>query len=67
MGVPEIGTFHSVCVRLLRREITRTPFTKQFVIYDDSDQLWLIKSVLEKLDIDDKAFSPKGMQAGSIG
>jgi DNA helicase-2/ATP-dependent DNA helicase PcrA len=64
MGVPEIGTFHSVCVRLLRREVTRTPFTKQFVIYDDSDQLSLIKAVLEKLSIDDKAFSPKGMQAG---
>jgi DNA helicase-2/ATP-dependent DNA helicase PcrA len=63
LGVPEIGTFHSVCVRLLRREITRTPFTKQFVIYDDSDQLSLIKSCLEKLSIDDKQFSPKGMQA----
>ena len=64
LGVPEIGTFHSVCVRLLRRELERTPFTKQFVIYDDSDQLSLIKSALEKLNIDDKAFSPKGMQAG---
>jgi DNA helicase-2/ATP-dependent DNA helicase PcrA len=64
LGIPEIGTFHSVCVRILRREIERTPFTKQFVIYDDSDQLSLIKSVLEKLGIDDKAFSPKGMQAG---
>ena len=63
LGVPEIGTFHSVCVRLLRREIQYTPFTKQFVIYDDSDQLSLIKSALEKLSIDDKAFSPKGMQA----
>jgi DNA helicase II / ATP-dependent DNA helicase PcrA len=63
LGVPEIGTFHSVCVRLLRRELERTPFTKQFVIYDDSDQLSLIKSTLEKLSIDDKAFSPKGMQA----
>lgn len=63
LGVPEIGTFHSVCVRLLRREIERTPFTKQFVIYDDSDQLSLIKSAIEKLGIDDKQFSPKGMQA----
>jgi DNA helicase-2/ATP-dependent DNA helicase PcrA len=63
LGVPEIGTFHSVCVRLLRRELLSTPFTKQFVIYDDSDQLSLIKSVLEKLSIDDKAFSAKGMQA----
>jgi len=62
-GVPEIGTFHSVCVRLLRREMAATPFKKPFVIYDDSDQLSLIKSALEKLGIDDKSFSPKGMQA----
>jgi len=63
-GVPEIGTFHSVCVRLLRRELPFTPFTKPFVIYDDSDQLSLIKTALEKLKIDDKAFNPKAMQSG---
>jgi DNA helicase-2/ATP-dependent DNA helicase PcrA len=63
LGSPEIGTFHSVCVRLLRREMIRTPFTKPFVIYDDSDQLSLIKTVLEKLQINDKAFNPKAIQA----
>ncbi|OFZ23349.1 MAG: hypothetical protein A2X94_03755 [Bdellovibrionales bacterium GWB1_55_8] len=63
LGNPELGTFHSVCVRLLRRELGRTPFTKPFVIYDDSDQLSLIKRVQERLSIDDKAFSPKGIQA----
>jgi DNA helicase-2/ATP-dependent DNA helicase PcrA len=63
LGVPEIGTFHSVCVRLLRREMAATPFTQQFVIYDDSDQLSLVKSSMEKLGIDDKAFNPKGIQA----
>ncbi|MGK5084147.1 UvrD-helicase domain-containing protein [Bdellovibrionota bacterium FG-1] len=62
LGVPEIGTFHSVCVRLLRRELPNTPFTKPFVIYDDSDQLSLIKDVMSKLEIDEKAFSPKGVQ-----
>jgi DNA helicase-2/ATP-dependent DNA helicase PcrA len=62
LGSPEIGTFHSFCVRLLRRELLNTPFTKPFVIYDDSDQLSLIKSVLRKLNIDDKAFNPKAMQ-----
>ncbi len=45
LGTPEIGTFHSVCVRILRRESVRTPFTKPFVIYDDSDQLSLIKNI----------------------
>jgi DNA helicase-2/ATP-dependent DNA helicase PcrA len=63
-GIPEIGTFHAICVRLLRRELAATPFTKPFVIYDDSDQLSLVKRVVEKLGIDDKAFSPKAMQAG---
>ncbi|MCC7442142.1 MAG: UvrD-helicase domain-containing protein [Bdellovibrionales bacterium] len=60
---PEIGTFHSVCVRLLRREREFTPFTKPFVIYDDSDQLSLIKSVMKGLNIDDKMVNPKGVQA----
>jgi DNA helicase-2/ATP-dependent DNA helicase PcrA len=63
-GIPEIGTFHAICVRLLRRELAATPFTKPFVIYDDSDQLSLVKRVVEKLGIDEKAFSPKAMQAG---
>lgn len=64
LGIPEIGTFHAICVRILRRELAATPFTKPFVIYDDSDQLSLVKRVIEKLGIDDKAFSPKAMQAG---
>ncbi len=64
LGAPEIGTFHAICVRILRRELAATPFTKPFVIYDDSDQLSLVKRVVEKLGIDDKAFSPKAMQAG---
>lgn len=59
---PEIGTFHSVCVRLLRREMLHTPFTKPFVIYDDSDQLHLIKSVLTAFDLDEKKFNPKAIQ-----
>lgn len=62
-GAPEIGTFHAVCVRLLRREADRLPFTKPFVIYDDSDQLALIKETLRKLDIDPKALNPKAVHA----
>jgi DNA helicase-2/ATP-dependent DNA helicase PcrA len=60
---PEIGTFHSVCVRILRREMAFLPFTKPFVIYDDSDQLSLLKSVVQKLGLDEKTFSPKAFQA----
>ncbi|MFZ9595654.1 MAG: ATP-dependent helicase [Bdellovibrionia bacterium] len=63
LGSPEIGTFHSFCIRLLRRELPHTPFTRSFVIYDDSDQLSLIKSAMQKLSIDEKSFSPKAIQA----
>jgi DNA helicase-2/ATP-dependent DNA helicase PcrA len=62
LGQPEIGTFHSVCVRLLRRELARTPFTQPFTIYDDSDQLSLVKSAMSSLQIDDKTFNPKAIQ-----
>lgn len=62
LGLPEIGTFHSVCVRILRRELARLPFTQAFVIYDDSDQLSLIKSVMDKMGIDDQSVSPKSVQ-----
>lgn len=61
-GIPEIGTFHSVCVRLLRREISFTPFTKPFVIYDDSDQLSLVKAAMNTLGIDVQSFNPKAIQ-----
>lgn len=63
LGSPEIGTFHSVCIRILRREASRLPYTQAFVIYDDSDQLSLIKTAMKRLEIDDKAFNPKSLQA----
>src|SRR5262249_26905194 len=59
LGAPEIGTFHSVCVRLLRREMAHLPFTKPFVIYDDSDQLSLVKTAMDKLGVDEKTVNPK--------
>jgi DNA helicase-2/ATP-dependent DNA helicase PcrA len=62
-SLPEIGTFHSVCVRILRREMEKLPFTKPFVIYDDSDQLSLIKSIFNRLQIEEKTVSPKGIQS----
>lgn len=63
MGGPEIGTFHSVCLRILRREQAATPFKNVFSIFDDSDQLSLLKRVVEKCGIDEKAFNPKSFQA----
>jgi len=61
-GQPEIGTFHSVCVRLLRREMDKLPFTKPFVIYDDADQRSLVKKILSQLNYDTKKFNPKAIQ-----
>jgi len=72
---PVISTFHSFCVRVLRRDIealripSRTPgvppigLTKQFVIYDESDQQQLVKSVMRRLGIDDKQITPRAVLA----
>jgi DNA helicase-2/ATP-dependent DNA helicase PcrA len=68
---PIISTFHSFCVRLLRRDIEAlrippaTPdappigLTKSFVIYDESDQQQLVKSIMKRLGIDDKQTTPR--------
>lgn len=64
LSQPTIGTFHSICTRILRREIERTPFKQQFVIYDDSDQLSLVKDCFTQLNISEKTFSPKSFQHG---
>lgn len=60
---PEIGTFHSICIRWLRRELKSTPYKTAFTVYDDSDQLSLIKDVYKKLSIDEKSIAPKAIQA----
>lgn len=54
-----ISTFHSACVKILRREATRVGFDTNFNIYDTSDQTKLIKDCLKELNIDDKKFPPK--------
>ncbi|MEO6577443.1 MAG: UvrD-helicase domain-containing protein, partial [Candidatus Limnocylindria bacterium] len=58
-----IGTFHSLCARILRREGTAIGLTRSFTIYDRADQVALVKSVLKRLDLDEKRFSPTGMLA----
>ncbi len=68
---PVISTFHSFCVRMLRRDIEalRIPstvpgqppigHTKNFVIYDESDQQAVVKSVMKRLGLDDKQLTPR--------
>ena len=53
------GTFHSVCVRLLRRFGERVGYSKDFSIYDSDDQKKLITACQKELDIDDKMFPVK--------
>ena len=50
---PLISTFHSLCVRILRREIQRLGYRKDFTIYDTDDQKQLIKQVMEETEIRD--------------
>jgi DNA helicase-2/ATP-dependent DNA helicase PcrA len=54
-----IGTFHSLCTRILRNESAAIGFRSAFSIYDTDDQLVLIKRVLKALEIDDRSVSPR--------
>src|SRR5215467_12049799 len=54
-----LSTFHSLCARLLRREAPAIGLTRDFVIYDSSDQLSVVKQGMKALDIDDKLIQPR--------
>lgn len=56
-----MGTFHSICVRILRRYIDRIGYKTDFVIFDTSDQKTLIKECLKTLKVDDKIFIDRGV------
>jgi DNA helicase-2/ATP-dependent DNA helicase PcrA len=58
-----LGTFHSMCARLLRREANALPFNSNFVIFDESDQETLVKRAMRELKIDDKVHRPAGIHA----
>ncbi len=58
-----IGTFHSLCARLLRREAARLGFTPQYTIYDEDDRLALIKRLMEARELSTKTFPPRLMQS----
>lgn len=55
------GTFHSTCVRMLRRDIDRLGYDKSFTIYDTADQQTVIKSCLKELSLDEKNFTPRAI------
>lgn len=57
-----VSTFHSACVRILRSEIRHLGYNSQFSIYDDSDQLSVVKACLKELKFSDTMYSPKAIQ-----
>jgi len=60
-----LGTFHSICARILRREAQHLPFGSNFVIFDTDDQLSIIKRALSDENIDEKRYRPPSV-LGSI-
>src|SRR4249920_4176842 len=58
-----ILTFHAACGRILRREAQRLGYRSNFTIYDQSDQVRVVKACLEELGKDPKRFTPRGIHA----
>ena len=58
-----IGTFHSICVRILRKFIDRIGFDSSFIIFDSSDQKTMIKQILKDLQLDDKIFTDRSVMS----
>src|SRR5699024_10683828 len=56
-----VSTFHSMCVRILRRDIEQIGYSCNFTILDGSGQQTVIKQVLKNLNIDPKNFEPRAM------
>jgi DNA helicase-2/ATP-dependent DNA helicase PcrA len=65
--LPWVSTFHSLCVRILRREISVLGYTSDFTIYDDQDQERLLRDVLKELGVSEKTFKPRAAAAAIDG
>jgi DNA helicase-2/ATP-dependent DNA helicase PcrA len=61
LGRLTIGTFHAICVRILRREHAAAGIARDFVIYDDSDQLAVTRQAIKELNLDDKRYRPRAI------
>jgi DNA helicase II / ATP-dependent DNA helicase PcrA len=58
-----LGTFHSICARILRREAEHLPLGSNFVIFDTDDQERIVKTVIRELNINDKLYRPPSVHA----
>lgn len=56
-----VSTFHSSCVRMLRRDIDKIGYTKSFTIYDDSDKKKLVRQLMKKCNMDEKQIKPRSV------
>ena len=59
--LPVVVTFHSICVKILRQEIDKLGYKKSFNIFDEQDQLLLMKKVTRELNLDTNQFTPNGI------
>ena len=58
-----LGTFHAICARILRREGKAMGLDSRFVIYDEEDQLAIIKQTLQELNLDPKQYAPRALHS----
>lgn len=58
---PVIGTFHSICVRILRKHLHELDMENNFVIYDGTDQKVLVKKIMKAMQMDEKQMNPKSI------
>jgi DNA helicase-2/ATP-dependent DNA helicase PcrA len=63
LGGLTIGTFHSVCARVMRVESASVGFMRDWVIYDTGDQLSLLRTLLREMNLDEKRYSPQAIRA----
>ncbi|MFS8119694.1 MAG: UvrD-helicase domain-containing protein, partial [Microcoleus sp.] len=61
--MPFMGTFHSICVRLLRIDGEQIGIPRNFVIFDESDRLNIIKEAMKQMGISEKQFSPRSISS----
>lgn len=58
-----ISTFHALAVRILRQEVRHLPYERNFVVYDEDDQLTVMRNCLRELDLDEKKYRPRSLLA----
>jgi DNA helicase-2/ATP-dependent DNA helicase PcrA len=58
-----LGTFHSICARILRREVEHLPLESNFVIFDSDDQEKIVKNVIKELNLNDKLYRAPSIHA----